>query len=130
MFRAKSSRFGSIHYAWCLRGRSNRVLNGVVLSGNLDDGTSGLVAIKRCGGVAVVQDPSDALFSEMPQSAVDVADVDYCVKLPEMAALPSRLAHDPPGPPMQPPGHEYTAARLTCSLRAGTVLGHVQCLFN
>src|SRR5690242_943365 len=39
---------------------------GVVLSGLLNDGASGLEAIKRCGGIALVQDPGDALADEMP----------------------------------------------------------------
>lgn len=46
---------------------------GVVLTGMLDDGTSGLVAIHRCGGVTVAQDPSDALYPDMPQSAINNA---------------------------------------------------------
>ena len=36
---------------------------GVLLTGLLNDGTSGLQAIKRCGGLAVVQDPSDAAYA-------------------------------------------------------------------
>jgi two-component system chemotaxis response regulator CheB len=65
---------------------------GVVLSGNLDDGTSGLLAIKRRGGIAVAQDPDDAMFPSMPQSAIAHVDVDYVVKLDRLAALLERLA--------------------------------------
>src|SRR5690242_6639024 len=43
---------------------------GVVLSGLLADGAAGLNAIKRCGGVALVQDPKDAIADEMPFCAL------------------------------------------------------------
>ncbi|WP_437581829.1 chemotaxis protein CheB [Sorangium sp. So ce887] len=62
---------------------------GVVLSGMRDCGTAGLLEIKRRGGIAVVQDPRDALFPEMPQSARDNVPVDHCVPL---ARLPPLLA--------------------------------------
>jgi two-component system, chemotaxis family, protein-glutamate methylesterase/glutaminase len=52
---------------------------GVVLSGLLDDGAAGLIAIKRAGGVAIVQDPTDALFPDMPRNALAAVPVDYCI---------------------------------------------------
>ncbi len=64
---------------------------GIILTGCLDDGTAGLAAIKKCGGVTVVQDPADAAYRGMPQSAVDGADVDYCVPIREMGALLTTL---------------------------------------
>lgn len=70
---------------------------GVVLSGLLDDGTAGLMAIKRCGGVCVVQDPKDAAYSAMPQSALDNVDVDYCVSIADMGPLLTRLVSQAPG---------------------------------
>jgi len=64
---------------------------GVVLTGMLDDGTAGLIAIKRCGGVTVVQDPRDAAYSGMPSSALDNANVDFCVPLADMGPLLTKL---------------------------------------
>jgi two-component system, chemotaxis family, protein-glutamate methylesterase/glutaminase len=64
---------------------------GVVLTGLLDDGTAGLIAIKRCGGMTVVQDPKDAAYSGMPRSALDNANVDFCVSLAEMGPLLTKL---------------------------------------
>jgi two-component system, chemotaxis family, protein-glutamate methylesterase/glutaminase len=60
---------------------------GVVLTGNLDDGTSGLWTIKRLGGIAIVQDPSEALFSSMPLYAMKHVQIDHVVPLSRMAPL-------------------------------------------
>ena len=64
---------------------------GVVLTGMLDDGTAGLMAIKRCGGVTVVQDPRDAAYSGMPVNALNNVDVDFCVAIAEMGPLLTTL---------------------------------------
>ena len=60
---------------------------GVVLTGLLTDGTAGLQAIKQCGGVAVVQDPGDAVAPSMPAAALRAVDVDHCATLAELAPL-------------------------------------------
>jgi two-component system, chemotaxis family, protein-glutamate methylesterase/glutaminase len=60
---------------------------GVILTGSLGDGTAGLWAIKRLGGMAVVQDPEDALFPSMPQNAIRHVQADYVVPLHEIATL-------------------------------------------
>lgn len=65
---------------------------GVVLSGALDDGTAGLWEIKARRGVAVVQDPDDALFPSMPQNAMQQVPVDFTVSVAEMAGLLTRLS--------------------------------------
>lgn len=71
---------------------------GVVLTGLLDDGASGLRAIKRCGGLAVVQDPSDALFAEMPANALRATVPDHVASLAELPALLVRLVREPSAP--------------------------------
>jgi two-component system chemotaxis response regulator CheB len=68
---------------------------GVVLSGALDDGTAGLAAIKRCGGIAVAQEPAEALHPGMPASAVRNVAVDYCLPVAEIAPLLLRLSQEP-----------------------------------
>ena len=61
-------------------------VTGVVLSGMQDDGSAGLWAIKRRGGAAVVQDPDDAEFPDMPRSAMQIVTIDACVPVRDMAA--------------------------------------------
>ncbi|WP_019588506.1 chemotaxis protein CheB [Deinococcus apachensis] len=68
---------------------------GVVLSGMLDDGTSGLWTIKRFGGTAIVQDPADAEYDSMPLSAMTQVKVDHIVRAADLSALLVRLAPEP-----------------------------------
>lgn len=78
LFRSAAWAFGS------------RVI-GVVLSGILDDGTAGLWEIKRHGGKAVVQSPTDADHPQMPQNAIANVDVDYVVPIGKMADVLASL---------------------------------------
>jgi two-component system, chemotaxis family, protein-glutamate methylesterase/glutaminase len=64
---------------------------GVILTGTRDDGTAGLLAVKRSGGVAIVQDPDEARFPAMPRSALASVTVDYTVPLSGIAPLLVRL---------------------------------------
>lgn len=58
---------------------------GVVLTGNLDDGTIGLQAIKAYGGTAVVQDPNEAIAPSMPRSAMTYVEIDFCLPVDRIA---------------------------------------------
>lgn len=64
---------------------------GVVLSGALDDGCAGLWEIKSRGGLAVVQDPNDALFPSMPRNALQQVPVDFTASIEDIPALLARL---------------------------------------
>jgi two-component system chemotaxis response regulator CheB len=64
---------------------------GVVLSGALDDGTSGLWTLKRLGGTAIVQHPDEARFESMPLSASEQVNVDYSLPAAEIGPVIGRL---------------------------------------
>jgi two-component system, chemotaxis family, protein-glutamate methylesterase/glutaminase len=76
---------------------------GVVLSGALDDGTAGLSAIKMRGGMAIVQQPDDALFPSMPNSAMAYVAVDHVLSAEEIGSRLAELVAQPieaiPAPP-------------------------------
>jgi two-component system chemotaxis response regulator CheB len=59
---------------------------GIILTGLLDDGTAGMIAIKKCGGTAIVQDPEEAQYPDMPLSVLQFQQVDYCIPLSGMGA--------------------------------------------
>jgi two-component system, chemotaxis family, protein-glutamate methylesterase/glutaminase len=68
---------------------------GVVLSGALDDGSAGLVAIRSRGGVGIAQEPSDALQPGMPTSAIETADPEYVLPVASIASQLVELVGQP-----------------------------------
>lgn len=64
---------------------SNRV-TGIILTGMLDDGTAGMVAIKKSGGTCIVQDPAEAEYPGMATAVLNAMDVDACLPVADMGA--------------------------------------------
>jgi chemotaxis response regulator CheB len=72
---------------------------GVLLSGMLDDGTKGCWEIRKHGGVTIAQDPGEAAYPSMPQSAMKNLPVDYCIPIPEIAGMLEELVAGVASPP-------------------------------
>lgn len=70
---------------------------GIILTGYMDDGTSGMKVIQRCGGICIVQDPSDAQYPDMPKNVLNQITVDYCLPIAEMGGLLYQLIGQRPG---------------------------------
>jgi len=73
---------------FCSAARSyeDRVI-GVVLSGTLDDGSVGLRVIRQHGGTAIVQDPKEALFAQMPRNAIEIGHPQHVAPVADIARL-------------------------------------------
>jgi two-component system, chemotaxis family, protein-glutamate methylesterase/glutaminase len=89
---------------------------GVILSGSLDDGAAGLRAIKEAGGIALVQDPKEAAFPGMPESALASVRVDHCVPVRELVKLVNELTRETlaeePAPSTPEEGFNLTPSAL------------------
>jgi two-component system chemotaxis response regulator CheB len=70
---------------------------GIVLTGHLDDGTAGLLAVKDRGGVTIVQEPHEATAPSMPTSALRHVQIDHRGTLAQIAEFIVELANDAPG---------------------------------
>jgi two-component system, chemotaxis family, protein-glutamate methylesterase/glutaminase len=99
LFRSAARTYG----AWAI---------GVIVSGMLDDGTAGLREIRARGGWALVQQPAEAAFPSMPESAIASVDVDFVLpaaglaeRIEELVSSPTTRAAEPaqaPGPALDP----------------------------
>jgi len=97
---------------------------GVILTGQMDDGTAGLWEIKRRGGIAVVQNPEQAHFPSMPLSALREIEVDYTVNLADIGPLLCRLATnegEQQRTKVEKPAMQPKLTDLTCPDCRGTI---------
>jgi two-component system, chemotaxis family, protein-glutamate methylesterase/glutaminase len=99
---------------------------GVILSGALDDGTAGMAAIKSRGGVAVVQDPGDAVYPGMPESVVQHVQVDHVLPIVRIGPLLARLAGEHADTVASEPVSESLRMKVTVSRDdAGAAFGDI-----
>jgi two-component system chemotaxis response regulator CheB len=102
---------------------------GVVLSGALDDGTAGLWTIKDYGGLAFAQDPQEASFSSMPQSAIDHVQIDCVGTVRQIAE--QIIASVGVAAPTAPPGHrdqEHTHIEVAIALEGNGLAAGIMSL--
>jgi two-component system chemotaxis response regulator CheB len=106
----------------------NACVTGIILTGLLDDGTSGMNAIKRSGGRCIVQAPEDAAFDDMPKSVLQNVDVDYNLPIAEMAEILSNILAGPVCQEREVPKdiklEARIAKRLTSNMEDIAELGH------
>jgi two-component system chemotaxis response regulator CheB len=88
------------------RSYGGRVI-AVLLTGALDDGTAGIVAVKAAGGVTIVQDPEEAFSPGMPRSAIASGAVDHVLPIRDIPVLVAALVNEQAAPDLAPPDHPH-----------------------
>jgi two-component system chemotaxis response regulator CheB len=81
----------------------NSCVTGIILTGLLDDGTSGMSAIKRSGGICIIQDLSDAEFPDMPNNVFQNVSVDYQLPVSAMGDVLNEILSDKQCVPVEVP---------------------------
>lgn len=89
---------------------------GVVLSGTLDDGSTGLAAIEQAGGTVIVQDPADATYADMPSAARRAVPCSLSLRAHEMAGRLLDLVNSLQDSPADPAGRDERGDRNPSSL--------------
>lgn len=89
---------------------------GILLSGRLNDGTAGLEAIHKCGGVTMVQDPAEAAFPDMPRYAIQAVDVDHVLESDAIYDKLVAILESPLPQPKQIPEYLRRETQLASSI--------------
>jgi two-component system chemotaxis response regulator CheB len=98
---------------------------GVVLSGNLDDGTAGAIEIHKGGGTVIAQEPAEALYRSMPQSVISIAGAEHVAPLDRIATLLTDLSrtavleHEPSMSPRDAASRERDDAEVRPQRESG-----------
>ncbi|TDS13193.1 chemotaxis protein CheB [Sphingobacterium paludis] len=102
-------------------------VTGIILSGLLDDGTSGMIAIKSAGGRCLVQEPDEAAYADMPRNVLSNIDVDYRVSAHEityvLADIYSRGECSPQEVPKDLQQEAAITLRMSSNMESTTALG-------
>lgn len=86
---------------------------GVILSGLLDDGVSGMEAIKQCGGKCIVQDPADAEQPFLPNAVLKIMKPDYKLPAHQIGEAIKKLSNTRARKPGHVPDSMLREARIT-----------------
>jgi two-component system chemotaxis response regulator CheB len=86
---------------------------GIILSGLLDDGTSGMLAIKKSGGTCIVQEPGEAEYDDMPRSVLNHVEVDYRALVNDMGYIIDEILAQPEKDMLPIPDEVRLEAKIT-----------------
>lgn len=93
---------------------------GVILSGLMSDGASGLFAIKQMGGLALVQHPLDAAEDDMPTAALEAVEADCVSRSADLSDMLLELCCGEAGPAPNPPESLVFEVQVAAGRRLGS----------
>ena len=99
---------------------------GVVLSGSLDDGTAGMAAVQRRGGITLIQDPDEASYPSMPLHVAEHVRVDHVGRAAELGTLVGQLTKNPPPRLTADPASSLMSLEVAMGVMDGTAMNQTQ----
>ncbi|QMU28320.1 chemotaxis protein CheB [Adhaeribacter radiodurans] len=99
---------------------------GIILTGMMNDGTVGLDAIKRSGGIAIVQDPDEAEYPDMPRNALRSVSADYVVPISEMGKLVHNISRMPSSDSITVPNDIVSEAQMVERVMTNSTMSSIE----